>query len=881
MKLLVAEKPSVARDHYKRMLERQHGEKFIHREGYLQGKDHMITWAVGHLVTLSPFDSYPGYEGSWRLANLPLIPELFKLRTIEATEKQFHIVQALMTQSHEIINGADAGREGNLIFDLLIDINPELKSKQFKRLWVNSYVEADLDQAWAKLEDISKRSHLSDAARLRQRADWLIGLNATRAYTLTAGEGKLFSVGRVQTPTLHLICQRDQEVETFKELYFYGLRGSWNEHTFKWIRDEKVYWSEHQEQVSHLQKEWQGMNAFLREWKVNHKKSYPPKPFDLTDLQKEANKKLKFKAARTLEIAQALYEKKLITYPRTDSSYLPASMKDQAFQLAQRLCPADAIELMREAHENFMFINSSKVTDHFAILPTGNSSPSLNPEEAKLYQLIRRRFVQAWWKPQKWQEATATIQMDQSTEKFQCKLKVLIDTGWKTKSTPPLNSDEEDSKTDSVWVPTIPDWQTGLSGWLTPLEVAVKKKPKPKYYTEATLLTAMKTAGKQLENEELAEAMKERGLGTPATQAGIIETLKQRDFVQEEKNSLVSTSKGRKLIEKVDELLKSPELTGEWEYKLKQIEKGTYSAQAFMNETKEYLSAIFNQLQTNFMEDFQREKIDWTSLGKCLICQGDLEAINWGIKCASANCEFQIPFKIAGRTFSQSEIQTLLRGQELGQLGGFKSKRNFDFKAKLRWNDKNHLEFHFKDSKSKSFETTNIKCPACQSSLEQNESLYRCSSERCEFKLWNQIARRPLSRAEARKLIKHKCLKNLDGFLSKKGSEFGANLILNSEFQVEFNFDKLELEPIKCPLCSSTLSDKDHSYSCHCGWSNHKIMGNRLLLRSELREILDQGKSKRLKDFQGRNGVPFSCLLYLDQTKKIQFDLGSIKKQSH
>ena len=239
MILLVAEKPSVANQHYKPMLERIEGEKFTQGDGCLIGKNHCITWCVGHLITLAPLDAYPGFEGGWRLLNLPLLPEKFKLMEIESTRKQLAVVRDMMARADVLVNGADAGREGNLIFDLILDYTPDFRKKQVKRLWVNSYVAKDLDKAWKNLEDATERLNLSYAARLRQRADWMVGLNATRAYTLTAGRGKMISVGRVQTPTLNLVVERDAIVEQFKELFYYSVVGTWKGFQAQCVLDER------------------------------------------------------------------------------------------------------------------------------------------------------------------------------------------------------------------------------------------------------------------------------------------------------------------------------------------------------------------------------------------------------------------------------------------------------------------------------------------------------------------------------------------------------------------------------------------------------------------------------------------------------------------
>ena len=632
MILLVAEKPSVANQHYRPMLERIEGEKFTQGDGCLIGKNHCITWCVGHLITLAPLDAYPGYEGGWRLSNLPLLPEKFRLMEIESTRKQLAVVRQMMEQADVLVNGADAGREGNLIFDLVLDFTPAFKQKTIKLLWVNSYVAKDLDKAWKNLEDATQRVNLSYAARLRQRADWMVGLNATRAYTLTAGRGKMISVGRVQTPTLNLVVERDTIVEQFKELYYYSVVGTWKGYQAQYVKQEtkedgrsptKPGMTNEGLKVAVFEKEAEA-NAVVERCKppapatiakidTQQKKQFPQKPFDLTELQKEGNKRFKFSAQQVLDCAQNLYEKKLLTYPRTDSQYLPDTMKQEAYSLAQRLASPEQKGVMRNESENFVFINSSKVTDHFAIIPTGETPNGLPEMEQKIYDLAKERFVQAWLKPYIWSEMDVILNAQgggsagsPTLDIFRLKLKRNEDLGFRVlvkeemkkgkkkkedpRSEPGMrhagdNSGEGGASNDSDEITNLveafPEWNVGDTSPFDSVELQKKKKSKPKYYTEATLLAAMKTAGKQIENEELAEAMKDRGLGTPATQAGIIETLKKRGFIEAQKNYLVSTARGREVIALMDEKVKSPEMTGEWEYKLSQVEKGTLSPVEF------------------------------------------------------------------------------------------------------------------------------------------------------------------------------------------------------------------------------------------------------------------------------------------------------------
>ena len=411
MILLVAEKPSVANQHYRPMLERIEGEKFTQGDGCLIGKNHCITWCVGHLITLAPLDAYPGFEGGWRLSNLPLLPEKFRLMEIESTRKQLNVVRQMMEKADVLVNGADAGREGNLIFDLVLDYTPAFKQKTIKRLWVNSYVAKDLDKAWKNLEDATQRVNLSYAARLRQRADWMVGLNATRAYTLTAGRGKMISVGRVQTPTLNLVVERDTIVEQFKELYYYSVVGTWKGFQAQYLAEEKVAVIEKEAEANAVVTRCSPpVDIAIAKIDTQQKKQFPQKPFDLTELQKEGNKRFKYSAQQVLDCAQNLYEKKLLTYPRTDSQYLPDNMKQEAYALAQRLATPEQKGVMRSAEENFVFINSSKVTDHYAIIPTGEAPNGLPEMEQKIYDLAKERFVQAWLKPYVWSEMEVVLQ---------------------------------------------------------------------------------------------------------------------------------------------------------------------------------------------------------------------------------------------------------------------------------------------------------------------------------------------------------------------------------------------------------------------------------------------------------------------------------------
>jgi DNA topoisomerase-3 len=766
-------------------------------------------------------------------------------------------------------------------------------------------------------------------------------------------------VGRVQTPTLNLVVERDTIVEQFKELYYYSVVGTWKGYQAQYVKQEtkedgrsptKPGMTNDGLKVAVFEKEAEA-NAVVERCKppapatitkidTLQKKQFPQKPFDLTELQKEGNKRFKFSAQQVLDCAQNLYEKKLLTYPRTDSQYLPDTMKQEAYALAQRLANPEQKGVMRSESENFVFINSSKVTDHFAIIPTGETPNGLPEMEQKIYDLAKERFVQAWLKPYVWSEMEIILNAQgggsagsPTLDIFRLKLKRNEDLGFRAlvkeekkkgkkngstssptdSSTGSLTGEGAEGKGDSDEITNLveafPEWKVGDVSPFDSVELQKKKKSKPKYYTEATLLAAMKTAGKQIENEELAEAMKDRGLGTPATQAGIIETLKKRGFIEAQKNYLVSTARGREVIALMDEKVKSPEMTGEWEYKLSQVEKGSLSPVEFRDGIVEYVKQLFADLHARYACQFEREAA--TEKLNCPKCGGALDVAPWGYVCPNAGCGFRFGHTVAGKMLAHSEVKALLAGETVGPLSGFKSKKGSEFSAKLTLDKDFNINFEFESDGKFHGQKTDYKCPLCGGALEENKNAIFCTGSAqskdprpepgmtngkepgmtndCNFTLFKTIAGHTLSAKEIAALFGSGHTPLIQGFKSKKGSEFAAALKWGEgadKGRAVFEFQHRDLP---CPVCGDSLrfrgstsqqsgpsqsgpQDAPGAYVCpQCNYGIPQVFYQRKFSDEEVEKLLKDKATPVLEPFK-KNETTFRAALELREGGKIAFN---------
>ena len=588
MIVCIAEKPSVAREIAKVL-----GANTSHK-GYMEGNGYQVTWTFGHLCTLKEPQDYTDNWKRWSLGSLPMIPPRFSIKLIEDAggEEQFHIIEGLMRQAEKVINCGDAGQEGELIQRWVMQ-KAGCQCPVY-RLWVSSLTEEAIREGFNQLKEQSAYTKLYEAGLSRAIGDWLLGMNATRLYTLRYGSNRqVLSIGRVQTPTLALIVNRQAEIDHFKPEPFWELKTIYRGVTFSSTKG-KFATKEEGEAFLDIVRQADFVVTAIGEKKG---KEFAPRLFDLTSLQVECNKKFAFSADDTLKLIQSLYEKKVTTYPRVDTTFLSDDLYPKVPQTLKGL--VDYTELttpllqLPKLPKSKRVFDNSKVTDHHAIIPTGVPARGLSDAEQKVYDLVARRFIAAFYPD--CEISTTTVQGKVGKVEFKVSGKQILKPGWRIVFGADQKDPDNDTPDENNGV--LPHFDKGESGPHQPLLKEGSTQP-PKPYTEATLLRAMETAGKLVENDELRDALKENGIGRPSTRAAIIETLFKRHYIRKERKNLYPTATGVELIATIhDELLKSAELTGLWEKKLRQIERGTYEARTFLDELKQLVhQVVYNVL---------------------------------------------------------------------------------------------------------------------------------------------------------------------------------------------------------------------------------------------------------------------------------------------
>ncbi len=594
MKVCVTEKPSVARD-----IARLIGASDRH-EGYFEGNGYQVTWTFGHLCCLKEPNDYNDNWKHWSLAALPMIPQRFGIKLIEddGIKKQFKVIETLIAGAEEVINCGDAGQEGELIQRWVYQ--KARCDKPVKRLWISSLTDESIREGFQQLKDASDFDNLYFAGLSRAIGDWILGMNATRLYTLKyrgSYSRNVLSIGRVQTPTLALIVSRQREIENFVPEDYWEIKTKYRDTIFNSTKGKFKTEASASEIVESIK------DFPLTVTSVSKKKGKeaPPRLFDLTSLQVECNKKFSYSADETLRFIQSLYEKKVTTYPRVDTTYLSDDIYPKIPGILQAMKPYSILTqpLLAAAKlpKSKKVFDNSKVTDHHAIIPTNVDPASvfLTREEKFVYDLVAKRFIAAFYPDCEF--STTTVMARVNEYDFKATGKEIIKDGWRAIFAKDKVADEEKDKEENAIMPTFVEGESG------PHEPSLLKKTTqpPKYYTEGTLLRAMETAGKLVDDDELRDAMKENGIGRPSTRAAIIETLHKRHYIAKQRKSLVATPAGIQLIDTIkEELLKSAKLTGLWENKLRKIERGEFSAQQFINELKELVNeVVLNVLRDN------------------------------------------------------------------------------------------------------------------------------------------------------------------------------------------------------------------------------------------------------------------------------------------
>ena len=675
MKVCIAEKPSVAKDIAEVLGAVQR------KDGYFEGNGYQVTWTYGHLCTLKEPHDYKENWKYWKLEDLPIVPDNFGIKLIQnqGVEKQFRTIERLVKDSKEVINCGDAGQEGELIQRWVL-LKAKCKSP-IKRLWISSLTEEAIKEGFEKLNDSNSYDNLYAAGSARAIGDWMLGINGTRLFTKKFGRGKsTLSIGRVQTPTLAMIVQRQKEIDAFTIQEYWELKTKFKEQEFS-CQIERLKSEERAKKgLIYLSgKEFEVTSFEQKEGKEGN-----PRLYDLTSLQIDGNKKFGLSADETLKLIQGLYEKKLVTYPRVDTTYLSEDLHPKIPNILKGLKYYSRFTenlLSKAIPKSKTVFNDKKVTDHHAIIPTGVGPSGISPEENKIYDLVARRFIAAFYPP--CTVSNTTVLGTVGDLEFKASGKQILKPGWKQ-----LYADESTSSKKNDAESIMPPFEEGEKGAHEPFVHKGKTAP-PKYFTEATLLRSMESAGKQVEDEEMRELLKENGIGRPSTRANIIETLFRRKYIEKKRKNIIATTTGISLIDIIqNDLLKSAELTGSWERKLRLIEKGEYELDIFKKELYTMVreltdDVIFNTTATvpfvevpaeNKQKKREKKTIDFTKITCPKCTSSDLVKGKSAVGCLDfKNCNFKIPFELMGKKLSDNQIKDLIVKKKTAVIKGIKS----------------------------------------------------------------------------------------------------------------------------------------------------------------------------------------------------------------
>jgi len=918
--LIIAEKPSVASDISKAL------GKFQKHEDYFENDEYVISSAVGHLLTIVPPPGVEAARGKWTFKCLPVIPPHFDLEPIEKSAGRLRTLAKLIKRKDvdRLVNACDAGREGELIFRNIVRYTAAKQSIQ--RLWLQSMTPTAIRDGFAALRTDESMQPLSDAATSRSEADWLVGINGTRA--MTAFNSKLggffkTTVGRVQTPTLAILVEREAKIRKFVSRDYWEILGTFDaaagQYAGRWF-DEKFAKSD--DEQLRAERVWDAARAEEIKAKCLGKPgivteeskpttSMSPLLYDLTSLQRDANSRFGFSAKNTLAIAQALYERhKVLTYPRTDSRALPedyiGTVKSTLGMLGgtQYATFAAQIEQNGWVRPNKRIFNNAKVSDHFAIIPTTQAPKGLSEPEQKLYDMVTKRFLAIFYPAAEFLETNRITRVE--GEPFKSAGKVLVSPGWLA-----VYGKESDSDETPSLAPVKPDETVKTSN----VEVKQSVTKPPARYSEATLLSAMEGAGKLVEDDELREAMSEKGLGTPATRAAIIEGLIYENYLQRNGRELQATAKAFSLMELLNGLgipeLTKPELTGDWEFQLRQIQRKQISRTQFMSGIQEMTRRIVDRAkqyeQDTIPGDFGTLKVP------CPKCGGEIHEQYKHFQCVK--CDFSMWKTLCGRMYELEEVETLITTKQVGPLQGFMSKKGFPFAALLKMNAEHKVEFDFGNDQNKDGEGAAPmdftgkeplgKCPACGARVFDGGMNYVCENQAgvaksCKFRTGKIILQQEISPEQVKKLLAEGKTDLLKGFISKKTNRKFEAFLVVKDGTTAFEFAPRERKgkagapkapPVKidftgkepvgqCPKCGGTVYDTEAGYLCEksqaekkrCTFKLSREILQQPIEREQARKLLATRKSDLLEKFISKAGKPFPAFLVMDDKGKATFE---------
>jgi DNA topoisomerase-3 len=923
--LIIAEKPSVANDIAKAL------GGFNKVGDYFESDRYVLSSAVGHLLALCLPEGVEVKRGKWTFAHLPVIPHNFDLQPIERSEDRLKVLLKLIKRKDvdRLINACDAGREGELIFRYIVQY---AKAKQpIQRLWLQSMTPAAIREGFAGLRDGAALQPLADAAVCRSESDWLVGINGTRAMTAfnsKTGGFQLTTVGRVQTPTLAIVVEREEKIRKFVPRDYCELNATFaakaGEYAGRWF-DEKFsrekketdpdlkperIWS--RQQADAIAAKCVGQPGQVTE-ETKPTTQLSPLLYDLTSLQREANGRFGYSAKNTLGLAQTLYERhKVLTYPRTDSRALPedyiSTVKTTLEMLSGTNYRQYASEILRRdwLKPNKRIFNNAKVSDHFAIIPTALAPKHLSEHEQKLYDMVTRRFLAIFYPAAEFLVSTRITRVKE--EAFKSEGKVMVQAGWMNVYGREAQGDDQS--------PALVPIEPGETVKTLKVDVTATQTKPPPRYSDATLLSAMEGAGKLVEDEELREAMSQKGLGTPATRAAIIEGLIFEKYILRNLRELQPTAKAFSLITLLRGLgipeLSSPELTGDWEFKLKQMERGELQRPEFMREIEAMTKHIVEKAKKHESDtvpgDFGEVKVP------CPKCGGVIKENYKKFQCQK--CDFALWKIVAGRQMEIPEIEELLTKRVVGPLQGFRSKMGKPFAAIIKLTPELKPEFDFGQQNEESQAAAEAldfsgqeslgKCPKCGSPVYENGMNYMCEKaarrQGCDFRTGKIICQRAMEPAQVKKMLATGRTDLLEKFISKKGRPFKAFLVVGKAGKIDWEFEprkakkpgepakakepavKLDFSkaaPVaKCPVCGGQVFETDAGYICEksqaekkpCKFKVGKTILQQPIELAQAKKLIEHGRTDLLPQFISKAGRPFSAYLVLDDSNKVTFE---------